>query len=127
MIRRGQVWRLLTFIIPNVNIRDLLIVAISAYLYYIIGNALERAWGSFRFNLYFFSGVIFNILASFITYLITGISISPTLEYVYGTMFFAFAAIYPETQFLIYFLIPVKVNIWLILMQRYIYIPLFNI
>lgn len=110
MIRRGQVWRLLTFIIPNVNIRDLLFVAISAYLYYIIGNALERAWGSFRFNLYFFSGIIFNILAAFITYLITGISISPTLDYVYGTMFFAFAAIYPETQFLIYFLIPVKVK-----------------
>lgn len=110
MIRRGQVWRLITFIIPNVSIAGLLFVVISVYLYYMIGNALERAWGTFRFNLYFFSGVIFNILASFITYLITGTSISPSLEYVYGTMFFAFAAIYPETQFLIYFLIPVKVK-----------------
>ena len=108
MIKKGQVWRLITFIIPNVSIYDILFVALAAYLYYMIGNALERAWGAFRFNVYFFSGVIFNILASWITYLLTGVSISPSLDYVYGTMFFAFAALYPNTQFLLYFLIPVK-------------------
>jgi hypothetical protein len=110
MVKRGQVWRLITFIIPNVSIYDILFVALSAYLYYMIGNALERAWGSFRFNVYFFSGIIFNLLASFITYLLSGISVTPSLDYVYGTMFFAFAALYPNTQFLIYFLIPVKVK-----------------
>ena len=108
MIKKGQVWRLITFIIPNVSIYDILFVALAAYLYYMIGNALERAWGAFRFNVYFFSGVIFNILASWITYLLTGVSLSPSLDYVYGTMFFAFAALYPNTQFLLYFLIPVK-------------------
>jgi membrane associated rhomboid family serine protease len=108
MIKKGQVWRLITFIIPNVSIYDILFVALAAYLYYMIGNALERAWGAFRFNVYFFSGVIFNILASWITYLLTGVSISPSLDYVYGTMFFAFAALYPNTQFLLYFLIPIK-------------------
>ncbi|NLP35292.1 MAG: rhomboid family intramembrane serine protease [Clostridiales bacterium] len=110
MIRRGQVWRLVTFIIPNVTIGNLLFVVITVYLYYMIGNALERAWGTFRFNLYFISGILFNLLSSFIIYLITGISISPSLDYVYSSMFFAFAAIYPDTQFLIYFLIPVKVK-----------------
>ena len=108
MIKKGQVWRLITFIIPNVSIYDILFVALAAYLYYMIGNALERAWGAFRFNVYFFSGVIFNILASWITYLLTGVSLSPSLDYVYGTMFFAFAALYPNTQFLLYFLIPIK-------------------
>ncbi len=108
MIKRGQVWRIITFIIPNISINDLLYVILSAYLFYMIGNALERAWGAFRFNLYFFSGIFFNILSSFITYLLTGISLSPSLDYLYGSMFFAFAALYPDTQFFIYFIIPIK-------------------
>jgi len=110
MIKRGQVWRLVTFIIPQVSIRDLLFVVLAAYMFYMIGNSLERAWGAFRLNLYFFSGVFFNVIASWITYLITGFSENPSIDYVYGSMFFAFAAIYPNTQFLIYFLIPVKVK-----------------
>jgi hypothetical protein len=107
LVRRGQIWRLVTFIIP-VGSYGILLFVISTYFYYIIGNALERAWGAFRFNLYFFSGIFFNVLASLITYLISGYSLQPDLNFVCGTMFFAFAAIYPNTQFFIYFLIPVK-------------------
>jgi hypothetical protein len=108
LIKKGQVWRLITFIIPISPMGHIIFFAISTYFYYIIGNALERTWGAFRFNLYFFSGIIFNILSSFITYLITGYSLSPSLSLVCGTLFFAFAAMYPNTQFMIYFLIPVK-------------------
>ncbi|MBH1939686.1 hypothetical protein I5677_02110 [Mobilitalea sibirica] len=107
-IAKGQIWRLVTFIIPRVGMGDLLWVAISVYVYYMIGNALERAWGAFRLNLYFFSGILFNLIAAFITYLITGISIPTSLEAINPTLFFAFAAMYPNTQFYIYFLIPVK-------------------
>ncbi|MHB8130033.1 MAG: hypothetical protein ACYDEX_13650 [Mobilitalea sp.] len=110
MIKMGQVWRLITFIIP-ITSGNILLFAISTYVYYIIGNALENTWGAFRFNLYFFSGIIFNIVASFIFYLITGYSLyslSPTLTIVCGTLFFAFAAVYPNTEFRLYFLIPVK-------------------
>lgn len=112
MVMKGQVWRLVTFIIPNVSFRDILFIAIKAYLYYMIGNSLEQAWGAFRFNLYFFSGVLFNVLAAGITYAFTKVNVSPSFEYVYGAMFFAFAALYPETKFYLYFLIPVKVK-WL--------------
>ena len=109
-IFKGQVWRLITFIIPQVSMANILFVAITAYLYYMIGNALERAWGAFRFNLYFFSGVLFNILAALIVFAITKDNIYPSMEYINGAMFFAFAALYPETKFMIYFLIPVKVK-----------------
>lgn len=109
-IARGQVWRLVTFIIPTVSLYDIFFVFFKAYLFYIIGNALERSWGAFRLNLYFFSGVIFNILAAFIVFLITKQNIGASIEYVYSSMFFAFAALYPNTQFLIYFIIPVKVK-----------------
>ncbi|HWT26836.1 MAG TPA: hypothetical protein VN131_02755 [Mobilitalea sp.] len=109
MIMKGQVWRLITFIIPSVSLSGIIFTAISAYFYYIIGNALEQTWGSFRFNLYFFSGIIFNILASLIVYLTTGRSIiTPALDFICGSMFFAFAAVYPNTTFYMYFLIPIK-------------------
>ncbi len=107
-VMRGQVWRLITWIIPVSTVSGLLFLAISVYFYYIIGNALERAWGAFRFNLYFFSGILFNILSSLVTYLIIGDSASPSLSFICGTMFFAFAATYPDMQFLMYFIIPIK-------------------
>ncbi len=110
-IMKGQIWRLVTFIIPNESIANILFVALRVYMYYIIGNALERAWGAFRFNVYVFSGILLNILAAFLVYLIFPMYVLPwSLEYIYLAMFFAFAAIYPETQFLIYFIIPVKVK-----------------
>jgi len=107
-IMKGQIWRLFTFIIPISSIGGILYTAIAAYCYYLIGNALERTWGAFRFNLYFFSGIFFNLLASFITFLFTGLSLSPSLEFICGTLFFALAAIYPNTEFRLYFLIPIK-------------------
>lgn len=116
MVLRGQIWRLFTFLIPYVTLREIFYVFIKCYLFYSIGNALENAWGSFRLNLYFFSAVILNILAAFIVYgifrfnILGGIMllISSPLDIIYSSMFFAFAAVYPNTQFLIYFIIPVK-------------------
>ena len=87
LIRTGQIWRIISWIIPVSSIQGILLTAISVYFYYIIGNAMERAWGAFRFNLYFFTGIIFNILSSFVTYLITGLSVSPSLGFICGTMF----------------------------------------
>jgi len=110
MIAKGQIWRLITWIIPVSSISDILFTAISVYFYYLIGNTLERHWGAFRLNLYFFSGIILNIIASFITYLITKQSLNnlSTFNFICHTMFLAFATLYPNVTFYIYFLIPVK-------------------
>lgn len=111
-VAKGQVWRLITFIIPFGSLNNILFFVIMVYFYYMIGNNLENTWGAFRLNLYFFSGVFFNIIAAWITYMITDISITDTsfntLDTVCGTLFFAFAAMYPNMQFLFYFIIPIK-------------------
>lgn len=107
LVRAGQIWRLVTFLIPAAS-SNLIYLIIMVYFYYMIGNALESNWGSFRLNLYFFSGIVFNVIAAFITYLITGYSISPSLDFVCGTLFFAFAALYPNSIFYFYFIIPIK-------------------
>lgn len=120
LVAKGQIWRLFTFLIPVNDMRQIFYVFLKAYIFYMIGNTLERAWGPFRLNFYFFSGVLYNIIGALIVYLITGINIlgplgmyiSAPLDLIYSSMFFAFAALYPNTQFLLYFIIPVKVK-WL--------------
>lgn len=116
MVARGQIWRLITWIIP-VETDNILFFAISVYFYYLIGNTLERHWGPFRLNLYFFSGIIFNFIAAFITYLITRQSIVMTASFsiICSTLFLAFATLYPNTTFYIYFIIPVKAKYFAIL------------
>ena len=108
-ILRGQIWRLVTFIIqpPSNNI---LFVILSLYLYYMIGTNLERTWGAFRFNLYFFAGMLGHIIAALLVYLISGRVYRLTTTYLNFSLFFAFGMTYPDMQFLVYFIIPVKVK-----------------
>ena len=37
-------------------------MAFALYFYYMVGQALEYMWGAFRFNLYFFSGVLLHVI-----------------------------------------------------------------
>ncbi len=114
-ITHGEFWRLVTFIfMPGyASISSAIWLFFFLYLYYMIGTTLEREWGTAKFNLYYFSGVILTVLTGVISALISGqnIYIAGT-DYVNLSMFFAFAMLYPDTQFLIFFIIPVKVK-WL--------------
>ncbi len=119
LVLKGQIWRLFTFLIPYVSLNsNIFFTLIKALVFYRIGNALESSWGSFKLNLYFFSSVIFNIIAAFIVYGIFKFNIlgnimlliASPLEIIYSSMFFAYAALYPNVQFLLYFIIPVKVK-----------------
>ncbi|WP_455714301.1 hypothetical protein [Anaerosporobacter sp.] len=110
---QGQIWRLVTFIIYPSTLGggfDIFFFAIEMYLYYMIGRSLEDAWGAFRFNLYYLSGILFNIVAAVILYFIMGGTYPMGLTFINRSMFFAFAAIYPNVQFLLFFVIPVKVK-----------------
>lgn len=108
-VLQGEVWRLVTFVLqPTLN-RNIFLF-FQLHLYYMIGSSLENVWGSFRFNLYYFSGVFFNILAIFIVYFITGESYILGLSYINRSMFFAYALIFPNVQFLLMFLIQVKIK-----------------
>ena len=101
----GQVWRLVTFIIQPVDTDNIFRVFLSMYVYFMFGIALEGMWGSFRFNLYYFSGIFFNILAVIAIYIFTynvigyGYSYPIDLTYLNLTLFLAFAATFPETRF----------------------------
>ena len=70
-ILHGQVWRIFTFLLQSPS-SNILFFIITLYFYYMIGTVLERTWGSFRFNVYYFTGVLGTVLAAIIIYLVTG-------------------------------------------------------
>ncbi len=110
-VLRGQIWRLITFIVypPSDN---LLFVLLSIYVYYIMGSTLERRWGTFAFNLYMVSGIFFNIVAAAVTYFLFGQSFTVGTYYLNLSLFFAFVTEFSESRFLLFFVIPIKAK-WL--------------
>ncbi|MCG4527170.1 rhomboid family intramembrane serine protease [Intestinimonas massiliensis] len=113
-IFHGQIWRLVTFIfVPEGS--KLFFVAISLYFYYFIGNALEREWGSARFTVFYGIGVLVNIAVGLVLSFLYGLNYPwpvVSMYYINMSLFFAFAALYPDLQVLLFFIIPVKVK-WL--------------
>ncbi|MCI9615400.1 MAG: rhomboid family intramembrane serine protease [Dorea sp.] len=108
-VLHGQLWRIVTFIIQPPS-DSLVFIVFALYLYYMIGQHLEQAWGAFRFNLYFFSGMLFHVIAALLAYAVTGLILPMSIWYLNMSLFFAFAALYPDVQFLVFFMIPVKVK-----------------
>ena len=109
-ILHGQVWRLISFVFipPSTSFLAL----ISIYFYYFIGTALEQQWGTARFNIYYFSGILLTVIYGFLMYFIFGKNVNLTASYVYLSMFFSFAALFPDMQVLLFFVIPIRMK-WL--------------
>ena len=136
LIVRGQVWRLVTWILitsgSGLSLMDILFLMIALWFYYSIGTSLERSWGQERYTSYILSGLIFTVISSFvimgISYLVyhsyfaasaetaaayfAQISGNFTTVYITTTIFLAFAATFPDAMVLLFFFIPIKVK-WL--------------
>lgn len=117
LILRGQIWRLVSWLlIPPDNTNPLFLV-ITLYFYYSIGNTLERTWGSFRYNVYIFGGILTSIIGAFILYFALGggnigLGSAFSTYYISMSILLAFAATYPNMQVLLMFIIPLKIK-WL--------------
>lgn len=109
-ILRGQVWRIFTFIIQPPT-GDYFFIFFSLYLYYMIGRTLEYQWGAFRFNLYYFSGVLLHVIACLGIYLVSGINFSYGTFYLNMSMFFVYVSLFPDAQFLLFFILPIKAKV----------------
>ena len=109
-ILKGEVWRLVTFVfIPqSLSIWELLFF----YFYYWIGNVLEKEWGTPRFNIFLISGILLTAIYGFVIYFATGVSVPVSTYYIYLSMFFSFATLFPDVQVLFMFIIPIKIK-WL--------------
>lgn len=111
-ILRGQIWRLITFMMypPTTSLIFFVFVLL---LYYSLGRTLERIWGAFRFNVYIFMGILGHVIAAFVLYAVYGMGapmLTPT--YLNASVFMAYAMTFPEDVFYIYFVFAVKAK-WL--------------
>lgn len=117
-ILHGQVWRLITFAVAPPDMfggaSSLIFAAIAIYMYYLIGSTLEQVWGAFRFNVFYFGGVLACIICAVVAAVAFGGEYSQfiTTDYVFLSMFLAYAMTFPEQQFLVWFIIPIKAK-WL--------------
>lgn len=82
---RGQVWRLLTFVLVPES--GGLLFLLMLYFYYFIGNVLEREWGPGRFTIYYLMGMALTILYGVASYFITGDDLGLTGSYINLSMF----------------------------------------
>lgn len=114
-ILRGQVWRLVTWVLYPPSTSGVLWFAIAVlFFYYPIGTSLERTIGTFKYTLYILSGVMFTILGAFILYFLLGGNVLVgnvfSTYYISLSTFLAYAMCYPDMQVLLMFIIPVKMK-----------------
>ena len=133
LVLKGQVWRLVTWILIPPDSSNIFFVLITLYLYYSLGGLLERIWGTYKYNVYLFSGLLFTILGAFVLCGYSGLmGAQPTMYtglyllnngsavyfgqfstyYINMSIFLACAASIPDVQVLLMFIFPIKVK-WL--------------
>ncbi len=117
----GELWRLITFLcIPPVT--NPIFAFFAWYLFYLMGNALENYWGAFRYNLFLLVGYVVTVAVSFVV-----LNEPATNMFIGGSVFLAFAFLYPDFVLQLFFILPVKVK-WLALLTwiGYAYTVLFG-
>ena len=103
-VLHGEVWRLVTFLaIPPPW--SMWWVLIGLYMAWWIGSGLEQHWGSFRFNVYYFTGALATIASAFVVG-------GGTNQFLNESLFLAFATLFPDVTILLMFILPIRVK-WL--------------
>ena len=122
-ILQGQVWRLITYVFTQSG--GGIIELIFLYFFYMLGKHVESSMGTFKFNLFYFSGVVLmDVFAMIFCPLVpeNGLVteqmynfLSAVLPeyyqmayYLHLSLILTFATLYPESRFMIFFIIPIK-------------------
>lgn len=106
LLLAGEWWRLITFLFDPPSMSPIF-VFFAWYLFYLMGSALEEYWGAFRYNAFLVLGYLLTVGVSF---LMPGFPASNA--FIGGSVFLAFAFLFPDFQLLLFFILPVKVK-WL--------------
>ena len=110
LVLEGEVWRLITFLFNPPG--GVLIFAIIFWLlFYTFGTTLEVQWGTFRYNVYLFIGYLAAVAVAFLTP-----SAAAPNYFLYGSVFLAFAWLYPDYVLHLFFILPIKIK-WLALLM----------
>lgn len=119
LVMKGQVWRLFTWICTVPQEMSIFLIFMFLF-YYWIGTTLEKHWGTFKYNLYMFSGYLFMTFGAMLIYIVTGlisggemaISLNMSTYYINLASFLAFATLFPDMQVYFMMILPIKIK-WL--------------
>ena len=101
LILRGQVWRLFTYPLTS-HSGGVIFTLISLLCYYSLGTAMERQWGTLKFNIFYFTGVVLMDVYGML------FNCQADVYYLNMSLFLGYATLYPQAQFLLFFIIPIK-------------------
>ncbi len=114
-VLEGEVWRLLSFLFMPPAGGMFLLTLLYWWVFYFVGNSVESYWGAARYNLYVLIGYLATVAVAFLVP-----NQMASNGFFYGTVFLAFAYLFPEFTFRLYFILPVKVK-WLAWLQWVLY------
>jgi hypothetical protein len=104
LLQGRELYRMFTFMAEPMD-NNHLFFFIGLYVTWLMGGALEREWGEFRFNLFLGVGWAGTVLASLLLPWLP-----MTNFFIMASLTLAFARLYPDFEFLMFFLIPLKVK-----------------
>ena len=105
----GQVWRVLTFLIYPIGYSNFVLLSLLLiYIYYNFSRNLVYSWGENKYTLYIFLGIIGHVIGGILIYYLTKSNVIILPTYLAFSIFIAFALTFPDSTFLLYFIIPVK-------------------
>lgn len=110
-ILAGEVWRVVTFLFASSGFAGtgtfgILFFFFMVMIAFMMNEALEGAWGTFKTSMFHYCGILGLISANFILPGVMGGS----GFLIYGTSFLAFATLFPRIEFMLFFILPVQVR-----------------
>ncbi len=100
-ILQGQVWRLISYPLTFYN-SNILLMLVALVCYYSLGRAMENIWGTLKFNLFYLCGVVMMDIYCMV------FGGQASVSYLNLSLFLSYATLFPDSQFLLFFIIPVK-------------------
>ena len=108
-VAQGEVWRLATFLFLPWQVGGGILgpvwMVFAMMMLYTVGNSLEAAWGSFRYDAFLLLAALATVGSS----LVFG---GVTNQFILTSLWLAFAVEFPNYEILLFFILPVKMK-WL--------------
>ncbi len=108
----GEVWRIATLFFANSEFGNprsfvaLIFLFFAVNFVFMVGDSLEGAWGAFKTSLFCYTGIVLVLIANF-AYPIS-VPFSGTI--LYASAFLAFTTLFPKSEILLFFVLPVQVR-----------------
>lgn len=107
----GEIWRVVTMFFANPqfgrpSLLNIALLIFAVNFVFMVSDGLENAWGAFKASLFYYTGIFLVLLANFVY----PFAIPASGVTLFGAAFIAFATLFPRTEILLFFIIPIQVR-----------------